>query len=567
MATSFNIMVGGEAGQGVQSVGFVLAKSFSRAGWHVFADQDYESRIRGGHNFFRIRVSDEKVQAISGPVHVLVALNAETVDLHQSELDAAGMIILDPEKVEGNSIPPNTIQVPFDRIATEQGGDKLFASAVAAGSALALSNCPLEQLERVLVDQFGSSGDTVIEGNKVAARSGYELVRKSVPDSPIITVPIGQDLSYMLLHGNEALALGALAAGCKFVSGYPMTPATSIIEFFGNKSADYGLVVIQAEDEIAAVNMAIGASFAGIRAMTATSGGGFALMVEAMSLAGATETPLVVMEAQRAGPSTGLPTRTDQGDLDFVVHCGHGEFPRAVLAPGDVEEAFLMGAHAFNIADKYQVPVVLLTDQYLASSYVTALRFDVSKVSIDRGDIFVGSPNEYRRHRITDSGISPRAFPGGSEALVFTCGDEHDESGHIIEDAETRNQMVIKRMKKQSSLQLDVILPRSYGSSNADVTLVGWGSTLGPMMESVDVMRQQGLEANMLHFGQVWPFPTEVATGLLVGASRIAVVENNSMGQFARLLKRETGISAHEQVLRFDGRPFSVEFILDQLNL
>ncbi len=350
----------------------------------------------------------------------------------------------------------------------------------------------------------------------------------------------------MLLTGNEALVLGAIAAGCKFMAAYPMTPASSIMEYFAAKSEDLGLVMVHAEDEISAMNMVVGAGYAGVRAMTATSGSGFCLMVEGLGMAGITETPIVVVNAQRPGPAVGLPTRTEQGDLEFVLHAHHGEFPRAVLAPATIEDAFLSTVRAFNLADRYQLPVIILTDQHLASSYGTVDKFDTAQVTVDRGDLFTADngnkAGEYKRHRVTRSGISPRAFPGHSRALVITDSDEHNEEGHLIEDGPTRTAQVQKRLRKLFSLKQEISPPVLHGPKHAETTIIGWGSTRGAISEAVDILHGEGTEINSLHFNDLWPF---------------YVVENNATGQLAHLITRETGKKVSGHILKYDGRPFT----------
>jgi 2-oxoglutarate ferredoxin oxidoreductase subunit alpha len=372
----------------------------------------------------------------------------------------------------------------------------------------------------------------------------------------------------MLINGNEAISMGAIAAGCTFMAAYPMTPTTSIMEFLAKYSDEYGLVVAQPEDEIAAMTMIIGAAFAGARAMTATSGSGFALMVEGLGLAGITETPIVVVMGQRAAPAVGLPTRTEQGDLQFVLTAAPGEFLRGVLAPATIEDCFWATAKAFNLAEKYQTPVILLTDQHLASSYSVVPAFDLSKVTIERGQLVwdkdIPDPRAYKRHRITPSGISPRALPGG-KALVVTDADEHDEEGHLIEDAETRNNMMLKRLRKLDGMKTEINPPRVYGPPKAKNTVVGWGSTYGSLKEAVDMMRGEGADINLLHLNELWPFPAEAVSAVLDGASRSFVVENNATGQLARLIRAETGKKVTGTVLKFDGRPFSPAHIVREL--
>lgn len=566
MASELNVMVGGEAGQGVQSVGFILAKAFARGGYHVFADQDYESRVRGGHNFFRVRAGDSRVEAIAEQVDVLLALNRESVDLHRQDMAQRGVVVFDADKVRDIGDGTHLLGLPLERLAEEKAGSKFMANTVALGAALGLVEYELEMAEAVLREHFGA-GETA-EGNVVAARAGYDYVRQQSQRASGHHLGPSARVKRMLLTGNEAIALGAMAAGCRFMAAYPMTPTTSIMEYMAARAKDLGLVVVQPEDEIAAINMVIGASYAGVRSMTATSGGGFCLMVEGLGLAGMTETPVVVVEGQRAGPAIGLPTRTEQGDLEFVLHAAHGEFPRAVLAPGTVADCFWSTVRAFNLAERYQLPVVVLTDQHLASSYSTVDRFDVSGVSIDRGAILqhheAGGP-EYRRHRITSSGISPRAFPGQEDVLVVTDSDEHGEDGHLIEDAEARTQMMQKRMRKLVSLKTEIAPPRLFGGDKAEVLLIGWGSTCGAIREAADILHEQGIGASSLHLTELWPFPAERVADALDNAGRSYVVENNATGQLANLIQRETRKAVSGRILKFDGRPFAPAYIAREI--
>jgi 2-oxoglutarate ferredoxin oxidoreductase subunit alpha len=546
-------MVGGEAGQGVQSMGLLLARALARRGYHIFADQDYESRVRGGHNFFRIRASDRPVGAIAEAVDVLVALDGESVKRHRAEMAAGGTIIYDGEKVK-DAVGDGLLSVPLERLAEESAGGRLMANTVALGAALALVSYDLDVLAGILSASFGEK--EVAVGNIRAARAGYEYARKNFRGAArqLGTLAAGPRL---LLNGNEAISLGALAAGCQFMSAYPMTPASSIMEYLAAKSKDFDLVMVHAEDEIAAINMAVGAAYAGVRAMTATSGSGFCLMVEGLGLAGITETPVVIVDAQRPGPAVGLPTRTEQGDLLFVLHAHQGDFPRAVMAPADVEDAFWVTVRAFNWAERYQIPVIILTDHHLATSYTTVKPFDLAQVKIDRGLLDDGRAADYRRHQLTASGISPRAFPGRGPALVVTDADEHDEAGHLTEDAATRTAQVEKRLHKLLGLKQELGEPRRYGPERAETVLVGWGGTGGALREAVDILNAGGAGVSMLHLNELWPFPAEAVAGALGKARRSYVVEGNATGQLARLIRMETGQAAGGQILRFDGRPIT----------
>jgi 2-oxoglutarate ferredoxin oxidoreductase subunit alpha len=562
MSIDLNFMIGGEAGQGVQSVGFLLSKVFARGGYHIFADQDYESRVRGGHNFFRVRVSDSKVHAVAEDVHILIALNLASIELHQSKMVTQGIIIFDGEKIKGVSDDNGSfLNIPLEKLAEEKAGDKIMINTVALGAAVSLVNYDLNMINEVLQDRFGKG--EVGNKNIAAAKAGYDYVRSKNKSNFRKLKPLS-DTKRMLLTGNEAISLGAIAAGCKFMAAYPMTPASSIMEYMAAKSKDLDLVMIHAEDEIAAINMAIGASYAGIRAMTATSGSGLCLMAEGIGLAGITETPIVIIDAQRPGPAVGLPTRTEQGDLQFVLHAHHGDFPRAVLAPANIEDAFWVTVKSFNWAEKYQLPVIILTDQHLASSHATVDPLDLSEVTIDRGILFSEKqedPLEYMRHRVTQSGISPRAFPGLGKALVVTDCDEHDEEGHLTEDAGDRTAQVQKRLRKLISLEKEIGTPQKYGPRKAETTIISWGSTYGAIHEAVDMLRKEKTSVNMLHLNELWPFPAKAVGDAVSKARNSYVIENNATGQLARLIKTETGYDIGGRILKYDGRPFSPGYI------
>jgi len=553
MTQDINFMVGGEAGQGVQSAGLLLAKAMTRWGYHTFADQDYESRIRGGHNFFRVRASQAHVQAIAEPVNILIAFNKESVDLHRVGVVSGGAIVYDGESIK-DVTGAGLVSVPAQKLA-EEAGDKLMSNTVLLGAGLGLIGFDLDVLADVLRRFF--SGDSG-EKNVKAARAGFDHVLKGYPNTYARKLKATNAPQRLVLTGNDAMSLGAIAAGCKFMAAYPMTPTTSIMEYLSAKQKEYGLVVVPAEDEISAINMVVGAAYAGVRAMTATSGGGFCLMVEGLGLAGITETPIVVIEGQRAGPGIGLPTRTEQGDLEFILHAAHGEFPRAVLAPATVEECFWLTVKAFNLADKYQMPVLVITDQHLASSYAAIETLDLSGVTIDRGVLYDGkAQGVYKRHAYTESGISPRAFPGKPGVLVVTDSDEHDEAGHLTEDADTRTKMMQKRMRKLYGARKEIAPPHLYGSKRAENMLIGWGSTYGALKEAADMLRKQGVSVDVLHFSELWPFPAEPAADAMSNAQRTFVVENNATGQLAHLIRRETGRAATASILRYDGRPFT----------
>jgi 2-oxoglutarate/2-oxoacid ferredoxin oxidoreductase subunit alpha len=559
------ITIGGQAGQGVQSIGYILAKAFVRGGLQVFAMQDYESRVRGGHNFYRVRAAEQPVLACGSQTNILVALDQLSLDLHSGELTEPGVAIFDGDKIPIDSPRPGFFPVPLERLAQEVGGNKLTANSVAAGAAAGLTGYDFDLVGQAVADQFAALTPELRLANQKVARAGYDFVLQNYSGGCACQLTPPGGANRLLMNGNEALCLGALAAGCRFVAGYPMTPSTSILEFMSTKGASLGVVAVQAEDEIAAANMVVGASFAGVRSMTATSGGGFCLMVEALGLAGMTETPVVFVNGQRPGPSTGFPTRTEQGDLEFVLHSAHGEFARIVYAPGTPQHAFHLGFRAFQQADKYQLPVIILTDSYLADSYHTVEPFDFDALRIDRGEMVLDAPSDYQRHRLTASGISPRAIPGLSEAVVSTDSDEHTEDGHITEDGELRDCMVEKRMAKKMALAAsDVVAPEIFGSTTPETLLVGWGSTYGALREAVEALVVTGNSTGMLHLSQVWPFPSTAVASAMLQAKRTIVVENNSAGQLARVLRGETGMAPAGHILKYDGRPFTPEEIAAQ---
>jgi 2-oxoglutarate ferredoxin oxidoreductase subunit alpha len=555
--TSFNILIGGEAGQGLVTIGQILAKTLVRSGYSIVVTQSYESRIRGGHNTFAVRLSADEIVAPQEPVDLLVALNAETVTLHRNELGDQGHIVVDEACETADDL---CIKVPFKTLASDK-----FSNVAALGVAGSLIGLDDKLIGTVMSEFFGKKDAHVAEENSRVLSEAY---RWSAGQRPAIRklTPVTNPRPRLMMHGNEAIALGALSAGLRFCSFYPMTPATSIVLNLTARARRMGLVVEQAEDEIAAINMAIGASFAGAPSMVATSGGGFALMTEGVSLAGMTETPVVVVVAQRPGPATGLPTRTEQGDLEFVLHGGHGEFPRAILTPGTVEECFHLTRQAFEIAERYQSPVFVLTDQFLADSYRAVEPFDIDNLApVGAGADSSGIPVPYRRFALTDDGVSPRLLPGMSEHLVLADSDEHTEDGHITEDLAVRKLMVDKRLRKSQGIRWHAIPPEGHGEGEPDVLLVSWGSSKGAVSEAASRMEAGGENVATLHFSQVWPLVPDQFLGRLQEAREVVCVEGNATGQLAGLIRRETGFTVDKRVVRYDGLPLTPEWILREL--
>jgi len=558
VSSSIQVVIGGEAGQGLVTIGQLLARSLVRSGFSIVVTQGYHSRIRGGHNTFAVRVSSEEITAPGDRIDLLIALSREAALLHRRELSAEGRIVLDRSfDLFGEEI----LSVPYGEFSSTR-----YSNVAALGVAGSLLGLDEGLLHNLVGDLLGKKDPAVVEQNRKVLHDLYRWCAES-SDLSSFRLPPPRSRERLMLNGNEAVALGALSAGLKFCAFYPMTPSTSIPLNLVARAEKAGLIVEQAEDEIAAVNMAIGASFAGAPAMVATSGGGFALMVEGVSLAAMTETPLVIVIAQRPGPATGLPTRTEQGDLEFVLHSGHGEFPRALFAPGSVEECFHLTRRAFALAERYQGPVFLLTDQFLADSFRAVEPFDVEnlppvRVGADPA-LFEGV---YHRFAFSDDGVSPRFLPGRSRCLVVADSDEHTEDGHITEDLVMRTRMVKKRLAKGEGMLREVLPPFCSGEENPELLLVCWGSSMGSVQEAMSSLNRRGRRVSMLHFSQVWPLVPGQFLGILEGAQEVVSVEGNATGQFARLIRRETGFEITKKVLRYDGLPITPEFILRELN-
>lgn len=570
-----SIRIGGQAGQGMNSISGLLGKAYVRNGYHVFIHHDVMSRIRGGHNYTQIRLSDRPISGLASRVDILVCLDKNTLDLYRDNLD--GLIVYDDGKVKENAPSGEKyLPLPMERIAEETGGSARMANSVASGALTALTGQPLEPLVALLGEVFREKGEKIIRANEACARRGYEAAKakmKGPADCPLPSAggAGGKSGQRMLVTGSEAMALGALASNVRVYSAYPMSPATAVMEYLAAKQGEFGLVVEQAEDEISAVNMAIGAFFCGARAMTGTSGGGLALMVEGISLAGMTETPVVILDCQRPAPATGLPTRTEQADLWFVAHCAHGEFPRAILAPGNAEQAFRAVNKAFYLAEKYQTPVFILGDQYLNDSSWTVEPFDLKglrrgKQSLVPVEKLKGmEPYRYVRYEITESGVSPRLLPGTPGQVLYADSDEHTVEGHITESAEVRKAMVEKRLRKLAGLREEMAGPEIYPDPNAAAYLVCWGSTLEIVKEAVQVLRRDGVDLGYVHFGEVYPLKKDPLPPAIAGKARLIGVENNALGQFCGLLKMETGLRIESQILKYDGRPFTPGELVDRL--
>ncbi|MCI4366725.1 MAG: 2-oxoacid:acceptor oxidoreductase subunit alpha [Thermoplasmata archaeon] len=562
-----SVRAGGQAGDGIASIGEALARCYSRMGLHVFGLNAYQSVIRGGHVWFQARASTEPVHTQGDAQDVLYALNRETVDIHLPSISQGSTIIYDPEKfaLAPSDLPPGTtgLGVPTLELARKYTTQSILQNAAGLGATAYVAGIPLPILHQVLADSFGKKKGEIVDWNVGASADGYEYARQHASVSTHAVQPAGP--AKLLLTGNQAIGLGAASAGLKFLAQYPMTPASGVMHWLAAHSHDLGIVVKQAEDELAAIHMAIGASYGGVRSMTATSGGGFSLMVEALGMAGMCEIPVVVVESQRSGPSTGLPTKTEQGDLNLMLGAGQGEFPRAILAPANPLEAYRATIKAFELAEDWQTPVLLASDLHLSENFATVdreeIRFDVTPAPIE-----TVQPNgqEYKRYRYTPSGVSPRALPGQPGLQWIAGSDEHDEKGHLISDIKSgipiwvaeRVKMMNKRMSKLAGLGAALEPPMLEGPASAELTFVAWGSTVSAVRDAMGILAAKGVPTNLVAVRGVYPVNGPAFESLLTPAKKTLLIEGNFSGQFGRLLRAETGIHLTEKLLKYDGEPF-----------
>ena len=553
-----SIVLAGEAGQGVQTIEQILTRLFKQAGLNVFGTKEYMSRVRGGTNSTEIRVASFPIAAFVNRVDIFVPLDAKAMDHLKPRLTDKTLIVGDQENLKTEK---EILNAPFSKMAAGIGGE-LFSNMIAAGFLAGILHIELAIVYEVIQYFFGKKSADIIEKNCTAAKQGFEFGREACAKHRI-HCELKRDpevVRQIMISGHEAVALGAAAGGCNFIASYPMSPSTGVLTFLAQHGAELGILVEQAEDEIAAMNMGLGSWYAGGRAMVTTSGGGFALMGEGLSLAGAIESPMVIHLAQRPGPATGLPTRTEQGDLELALYAGHGEFPRVLLAPGTVQDAFLCASRAFYLADKYQIPVFILMDQYVLDSFYNAEEFPSVSGEITYCVVQTGS--DYKRYRFTENGISPRGIPGFGEGIVCIDSDEHDEGGYITEDSDVRTAMVNKRLKKQNLLPEDAMAPEFFGKEGYKKLVLGWGSTFHAIREA---LRRKGEgDTAFLYFKQVYPLSGKVAE-YMRQAKEVVCAENNATGQFAKLIRRETGLSVDRKVLKYDGLPFSVEDLVAKL--
>ncbi len=566
----FSVKIGGEAGFGIMSSGEIFSKTCVRAGLHAFDYSEYPSLIRGSHNTYQVMVADHPVTAWRSAVNILVALNQETVEKHIHEVTHGGAIIYDSHGYTFRDFDQHRFKrddivwfgVPLGDLAKQHGGQLFMRNTVALGAIFALLSVEVKVPLGVIRDVFGDKDASVVETNSALLEAGYASIPPAASRTfPWDLEPLAQPEQKIFVTGNEAIGLGAIQGGCKFYAAYPMTPSSTILGFLAKHGPEYGMLVRHAEDEIGVINETIGAAHAGVRAMCGTSGGGFALMTEAVGLAGMTEVGCVIVEAQRGGPSTGLPTWTEQGDLRQVLHASQGDFLKVVLAPGDVAECFSLTQRALNIAEEFQTPVIVLTDKYLAESRASAKPF-AANLPIRRGKIMVAADlpadDSYRRYDPTPTdGVSPRSLPGTPHGLFLANSDEHTDYGFSAEDVDNRMAQVEKRARKAEAVLHALPEPELAGPADADLTVISWGSTKGVVQAAQKILRETTHQkVNHLHLWMLSPFPTEAVRRHLQAATRTVVVEGNQSGQLEGLLRQQTGHQVDHHLRQYDGRPF-----------
>lgn len=565
MISQLSWKIGGQQGEGVESTDRIFSTALNRLGYYLYGYRHFSSRIKGGHTNNKIRISTKPIRAISDDLDILVAFDQETIDLNSHELRKGGVIVADakfnptvPEGIDARLFP-----VPITAIA-EELGTSLFKNMVASGASWALLGLPLEVFNKAVEEEFGRKGPAIVEKNVEAVRRGAEFVLElaggSLSDFELEPSD-GQAKLFMI--GNDAIGLGAVVGGCRFMPAYPITPASEVMEYLVKTLPKFGGTVIQTEDEIAAVTMAIGANYGGVRALTASAGPGLSLMVEAIGLAGMTETPVVIVNTQRGGPSTGLPTKQEQSDINAMIYATHGEIPKIVIAPSTVEECFYDTIEAFNLAEKFQCPVIIVTDLQLSLGKQTAENLELGKIGIDRGALVTGDlpelePNKlFKRYEFTEDGISPRVLPGAKNGIHHVTGVEHDQEGRPSESPINRKKMMDKRLKKLESVRITNPIHIDAPYETPDVLIVGMSSIGGTIDEARERLEKDGIKTNHMTVRQLFPFPTDLIEPYAQKAKKIVVIENNATGQLADQIKLRVGYADKvKNFLKYDGTPF-----------
>ena len=568
-------MIAGKAGDGVLFTGNVLAKILKREGWWVSTYRDFPSNIRGEPTNYTIRASLEKIFGQSDDIDVFMAFDCGAIIEHADKMAKEGILLCDgvglphktPSRIEGR-----TYHIfPLRKLAQENFQSELYKNMIALGALSYILNLDFNVIERVISETFlERKGKKIVQTNIRAVRLGCQQAKEMIEQEEIHPLEKKQDSGRLLISGDEAIAMGSLAAGCRYFAAYPICPATEIWQWLAVVLPEYNGLVVQTEDELAALNMALGASYAGARAMTSTSGPGASLMMEAFSLAGMAEIPVVVAHVQRVGPSTGMPTKTEQSDLDQWIHGSHGDFPRIILSPGTIEECFEFTVKAFNLAEKYQCPVILLTEQDYGQNLRTVKKFDLEKIKIDRGKLLNQSELEevknYRRYRFTSDGISPRALPGMKNGLHIVESNEHDQNGYRDEDSENRIRMMQKRMRKLENAAKDLVPPKIWGERESEFGIIGIGSTFGPIQEAIAQLKDNGIRAKYLQIRTLWPFPRKKVEEFLSSCKEVFVVENNFSGKLEQLIQSQIQVPIRlKNIVKYSSQAFRPREIASQI--
>ena len=551
------IRVGGAAGDGIASTGESFAKICSRSGLHLLAYNSYQSVIRGGFIYLQLRAGRDKILSHGNKVDFLIALNPLEFQRNIVDVVSGGAVLYNSDKIkpDPDKVPNGVIlcPLPVNEILNDIGRNPILQNTVALSSLVQLLDLDVDVMNGVIRDYFGKKKQSVMEINLKVIEAGYEYSKSNLPDFDFDLNP-DYNIKLPVLTGNQALGFGSILAGCKFYCAYPMTPASSILHYLIAQSKKSGMVVKQAEDEISVINMAIGSSFAGVRSMVGTSGGGFALMTEAIGLAGQTETPIVVINSMRGGPSTGLPTKTEQGDLFQAIGASQGDFPKVIIAPSTIEDCFYSTIEAFNLADQFQIPVIILSDLFLSEHMESIGNLDFNS-TIERGEIVTSNDSDklYRRFQYTDTGVSPRAFPGTSGTVFQASSDEHDDYGNIISDvftdSETRTKIMLKRMRKMKFIEEQLPSAKLEGPADADLTIVSWGSTYNVVHEAIQILQNNSKSVNHLHIKYLIPLQKEIKE-ILSNSKDTLIIEANYTGQLSKLISMETGFQINHTLFK-----------------
>lgn len=572
MVQELNWTIGGAAGTGIDSAGKVLALTLTRAGLNVFTNSEFASQIRGGHNFYRVRAAQERhLECHRNISDILIVLDKLSIVTHIDQVVEGGIVFYDADeiKIEEIKVPANVkmAHLPLKKLA-EEAGSPILRNTIAVGATLGMLGIGLEIFKKILSEQFGKKGEDIVNKNYVAADLGYNYTKDNFAAGFHIQLEESpRPEPHMLITGNEAVVLGALKGGCTFVAEYPMTPSSSILTLMAKYGKPQNIVVKHTEDEIAAVNMLIGAGWAGARALTGTSGGGFSLMSEAIGLAGQAEVPIVIVNVQRPGPSTGLPTRSGQGDLRLVMHASQDDLPRFVIAPGDKDECFFLTHQALNLADKYQCPAIVLSDKYLAETIQAIPQWQTDHLKVERGKMLseeeIAKIEDFKRYIDVEDGVSPRPIPGQKGGMYTATSNEHDEYGDICEDAANRTKMQWKRMRKIEHALAELPAPQLIGDANAEVTYVLYGSCKGAVKEAMKTLAEEGITSNFLQIVYMIPFHKNEVKALLSKCKNLILVEANYSGQLRGVVAENTGVMIEKFIRNFSGRPFTADEVVE----